>query len=73
LSRRCVVFVLLLLADLFHELLDRPTLLDAVALGVMHRALLAAVVTNGQLMWVLVVVWAMAPTSRCSYSDGRTG
>jgi hypothetical protein len=46
---------LLLLTELFRKLLGLPTLLDVVVLGVVHRALLDALIIVGRLMWVLVL------------------
>jgi hypothetical protein len=46
--------MLLLLVNLLRKLLDFPALLSVVSLGVMHRAPLATVVTDGRLAWALV-------------------
>jgi hypothetical protein len=72
---RCTIFalLLLLLVDLFHKLLDFLAPLGAATLGVMHQASLASLIVAERLMWVLDTLWAMAPTSRCSYSGGSIG
>jgi hypothetical protein len=64
--------LLLLLTELFHELLDLPALTCAVACGVMHRASSTVVVTIGHLTRALVSSWASAPTYRHNCSCGGT-
>jgi hypothetical protein len=54
------------------ELLDLPPLLDAVALGVVYRALWATLITVGGLPRPLVTSWATTPTSRCSSSESTS-
>jgi hypothetical protein len=61
--------LLLLLVELLHELLDLPTLLGVVALGVVYRAPWPIVITTGGLALSLVTAWIVAPTSRCSDSS----
>jgi hypothetical protein len=76
LAERCVVLALLLhiVTKLFHELLDLPTFRRGMARGVVHRALHAVVVAIGQLTGAFVASWPpMAPTHRCSCSDGCFG
>jgi hypothetical protein len=63
------LLLLLLLVDLLYELLDPSTLLDAMAVGVVHRAPLATLVSVEQLTRAHV---ATPPTSRCSCSGGST-
>jgi hypothetical protein len=57
--------------ELLCKLLDLPALLDAVVLGVVHRAPWPALIAVGGLVQSLVTAWALAPTSRCSDSGGR--
>jgi hypothetical protein len=66
-GRHAVVaqLLLLLLAELLHELLDLSALLGTVAPGVVHRTLQMTLVTVGGLSQLLVTAWATAPTSRC--------
>jgi hypothetical protein len=71
LPRRCAITVrlqLLLLVELLRKPLDLPTLLDAVALGVVHWAPRTALIAAGGLSRLLVATWAMAPTSHCRRS-----
>jgi hypothetical protein len=68
-----LLLLLLLLADLFHKILDFMTLLGAVALRVMHRAPLATLIAARRPTWVLIATWATTPTSRYSYSGRSTG
>jgi hypothetical protein len=63
------MLLLLLLADLFRKLLDFPAL-GAVALGVMYRAPLAAVIADGRLTWVLVATWGTAPPATVAVAVG---
>jgi hypothetical protein len=73
---RCAVTAwlqLLLLTELFRELLDLLTLLSVVALGVVHRAPRTTFVVAGRLTWALVVMRATSPTSRCCCSSGTFG
>jgi hypothetical protein len=62
--------LLLLLAELLHELLDLPALLRALAPRVVYRAPWAALLTTGGLPRPLVASWATAPTSHYSSSGG---
>jgi hypothetical protein len=54
------------------ELLDLPPLLDAVALGVVYRAMWATLIAVGGLPRPLVTSWATTPTSRCSSSESTS-
>jgi hypothetical protein len=66
LAGRCALLaqLLLLLAELFHELLDFPSLFDTVTRGVMHRALHAIVIATRHLTGALAISRSMVPTSR---------
>jgi hypothetical protein len=69
-GRHAVVarLLLLLLAELLHELLDLPALLDVVVPRVVHRVPWTALIAVGGLSWSLVATWAAAPTNRSSSS-----
>jgi hypothetical protein len=64
--------LLLLLAELVHELLDLLALSCPVARGVVHWASCATVIAARCLMGALVASSAMAPTSYCSCSSGSS-
>jgi hypothetical protein len=64
-----VRLLLLLLMELFHKVLDLPTLLSIVVPGVVHQAPRPALIAVGELARSLVTVWAMAPTSCCCDSS----
>jgi hypothetical protein len=69
-----VALLLHLFAELFHELLDLPTLRCGMARGVVQWALRATVVTIGRLMGAFVASRpAMAPTCRSSCGSGHSG
>jgi hypothetical protein len=63
--------LLLLLMELFCKLLDLLALLSVMVPGVVHRALLPALIAIGGLVQSLVTMWAMAPNSRCSDSSNN--
>jgi hypothetical protein len=65
-----VRLLLLLLTELLCELLGLPTLLSAVAPGVVHRALWPTLVAAGGLAWPLVAAWATTPTSCDNNNSG---
>jgi hypothetical protein len=73
--RAFLVRLLLLLAELFHELLDLLALTRTVAHGVLYRASGTAVIAVGCLIGALVTSWASASTCHCSssYGSGGTG
>jgi hypothetical protein len=58
--------------ELFHDLLDLPTLLIVVVLGVMHQASGTAFVAFGWLTWELVTARAITSTSRCYRNSGSS-
>jgi hypothetical protein len=62
-GRHAVVaqLLLLLLAELLHELLDLSALLGTVAPGVVHQTSQMTLVTIGGLSQLLVTAWATAP------------
>jgi hypothetical protein len=64
LAGRCALLarLLLLLTELFHELLDFPSLSDTVTHGVMHQAPHAAVIATRHLTGALVISRFMVPT-----------
>jgi hypothetical protein len=73
-GRRVVLAQLLLpLTELLRELLDISALSGVVVRGVMHRAPCASIVTIERFMGVLVILQAMAPTSRCWSSCSSMG
>jgi hypothetical protein len=75
LAGRCAITVgllLLLLTELLRELFDLPTLLGAVAPGVVHRVLWSDLIAAEGLARSLVTAWATTPTSRCC-DNGSSG
>jgi hypothetical protein len=56
--------------ELLCELIDFPTLSRAVALGVVHQATRATVITVRRLMGAFVTSWTSAPDRCCSSSCG---
>jgi hypothetical protein len=72
LERRAITvrLLLLLLAELLHELLDLLTVLHAVAPRVVYQAPRTIVVIAEGLPRPLVTTWAMAPTSHFSSYSG---
>jgi hypothetical protein len=70
---RCAVtawLLLLLLAELLHELLDLPAHLNVVAPRVVHPAVWPALIAVAGLPWSLVTAWVVAPISRCINNSG---
>jgi hypothetical protein len=69
--RAILAWLLHLLAKLFRELLDLPALRRAMARGVMHRALRAAIVAIGWLMGEFVASWPpTAPPTAAAMAVG---
>jgi hypothetical protein len=68
-----VAVAIKLLTELLCKLLDLPTLLDVVALGVVYRAPLVALMADGELTWALTTARATTPTSRCCCRGGSSG
>jgi hypothetical protein len=65
--------LLLLLAELFRELLDLLAFSSALACVVMHRTSRATIIAVGLLMGALVIAQEPASTSCCSCSGGCPG
>jgi hypothetical protein len=71
-GRRAITarLLLLLLVELFHELLDLSALLGVVAPGVVHRAPQPTLIDILGLARSVVTTWAAAPTGRCCNIGG---
>jgi hypothetical protein len=66
-----VLLLLLLLTELFHELLDLLALLGVVAVGVVHWASRPALVSTRGLVRSLVTMWATTHTGHCCDSSSN--